>query len=234
MKSDMQRSEIKLINDDCRKIAFYPDKSINLIFTSPPYNIGTRYKDVSDSLSFNEYYNFLFEIVHLSTPKLKTDGYYSFNVADTVFCGKYAIFMPKFIQGIMNKNGFYLYSQILWKKSPSMKVWDNYGKSKKPTFHSPTEWILTFSHSSPSMSIPVEFLEIEKQRNYKSLHPAIFPEELVKIVINKFTKEHDTVCDLFMGIGTTAVVCKKLKRNFIGYELSKEYIKIAKHHIGRM
>lgn len=60
-----------------------------------------------------------------------------------------------------------------------------------------------------------------------NLHPTQKPEEVIRLLINKFTKEGDIVLDCFMGSGTTAVVCKQLNRNFIGCDISKEYCDIA-------
>ena len=57
----------------------------------------------------------------------------------------------------------------------------------------------------------------------KTGHPAVFPETLVNNHIISWSNENDVVLDPFMGSGTTAVVCKKNNRKFIGFEISKEY-----------
>ncbi|MDR1384232.1 MAG: site-specific DNA-methyltransferase [Planctomycetaceae bacterium] len=68
-------------------------------------------------------------------------------------------------------------------------------------------------------------------------HPAIFPEELVIDQINTWTNENDLVYDPFMGSGTTAKISQLLNRQWIGSEISQEYVKIAeqrlKEHIGK-
>jgi site-specific DNA-methyltransferase (adenine-specific) len=58
-------------------------------------------------------------------------------------------------------------------------------------------------------------------------HPAPFPEQLANDHIISWSNEGDTVLDPFMGSGTTAVACIKNSRNYIGYEISKEYCEIA-------
>ena len=58
-------------------------------------------------------------------------------------------------------------------------------------------------------------------------HPTIKPLELVKRHIKNSTNENDLVLDPFMGSGTTAVACKELGRNFIGFEIDEKYHKIA-------
>lgn len=58
-------------------------------------------------------------------------------------------------------------------------------------------------------------------------HPAIFPEDLVKDHLISWSKKGDVILDPFMGSGTTAKVAKQLGRQFIGFEISEEYCKIA-------
>ena len=57
------------------------------------------------------------------------------------------------------------------------------------------------------------------------------PLPVIEWILNKFTKEGDTVLDPFMGSGTTAVACHKLKRNYIGFELDKEYYDLSMQRI---
>lgn len=62
-------------------------------------------------------------------------------------------------------------------------------------------------------------------------HPAPFPEGLVRDHIISWSNEGDTVLDPFLGSGTTGVVSKELNRNFIGIEISEEYMEIARKRI---
>lgn len=62
-------------------------------------------------------------------------------------------------------------------------------------------------------------------------HPAIFPEQLAEDQIYTWTNEGDLVYDCFMGSGTTAKAACILKRNWIGSEISKEYVEIAEERL---
>jgi len=62
-------------------------------------------------------------------------------------------------------------------------------------------------------------------------HPATFPLDLAKDNILSWSNKDDIVLDCFMGSGTTAVACKELQRNFIGFEISKEYCDIAEQRL---
>lgn len=65
------------------------------------------------------------------------------------------------------------------------------------------------------------------ENNIAHKHPAIFPESMVRDHIVSWSNENDLVYDPFMGSGTTAVVAKRLGRNFIGSEVSKDYCDIS-------
>ncbi len=66
-----------------------------------------------------------------------------------------------------------------------------------------------------------------KNRN----HSAVFPEELPSFFIRLFTREGDVVLDPFLGSGTTAVVAKKLNRNYIGIEKRLKYVRLAEKRL---
>lgn len=72
---------------------------------------------------------------------------------------------------------------------------------------------------------------IKRGKKISAEHGAVFPEELVYTILNNFSNEGDIVYDPFMGAGTTAVVAAKMKRKYIGSELSEEYIKVAENRI---
>jgi site-specific DNA-methyltransferase (adenine-specific) len=63
--------------------------------------------------------------------------------------------------------------------------------------------------------------------NERTGHPAQFPVRLITDHVKSWTNENDVVLDMFMGSGTTGVVCKRLNRNFIGIELNPEYFEMA-------
>jgi len=58
---------------------------------------------------------------------------------------------------------------------------------------------------------------------HSNIHPTQKPTKLFRKLILASTNENDTVLDPFLGSGTTAIACIKEKRNFIGFELNKEY-----------
>jgi site-specific DNA-methyltransferase (adenine-specific) len=64
-----------------------------------------------------------------------------------------------------------------------------------------------------------------------NFHPTVKPVKLMSYLITMFSREGDVIVDPFCGSGTTGVASKKLKRNFIGIDITPEYIEIAKTRI---
>ena len=65
-------------------------------------------------------------------------------------------------------------------------------------------------------------------------HPAIFPEKLAEAHISSWSNEGDLVFDPMCGSGTTLVACKRLNRQFIGFEINKEYYDISMQRLRSM
>jgi len=65
-------------------------------------------------------------------------------------------------------------------------------------------------------------------------HPAIYPEFVIQEIMRLLSKENDIVLDPFIGSGTTAVVAKRLKRNYIGIEIFDEYVEFAEERLQKI
>lgn len=83
---------------------------------------------------------------------------------------------------------------------------------------------------NPKGSVPPDYFLVNtncSENDGSNEHYATYPQNLIMPLIRAGSKEGDIILDPFMGSGTTAVVAKKLKRNFIGIEISPKYINIA-------
>ena len=63
-------------------------------------------------------------------------------------------------------------------------------------------------------------------------HPAMFPENLPRRLIDQLTYAGDVVLDPFSGVGTTCAVAKKMGRHYIGFEMSEKYHEKAQSRLG--
>lgn len=78
---------------------------------------------------------------------------------------------------------------------------------------------------------PKDIIKVKRVEPEYLLHPTEKPLSLIKQLVSNSTKQGDTILDPFMGSGTTGVACQQLNRNFIGYEISPDYFKIAEKRI---
>jgi site-specific DNA-methyltransferase (adenine-specific)/modification methylase len=237
---------IDLRHGDCLEIIkTFSDNSIDLTITSPPYNMRTRirngkytvreksehfskkYAHFDDALSINDFYNFHKSVLN-ELLRISKIICYNFQV---VTGSKEAFFK---IIGDYNK---YIKDIIVWDKNtgqPAMHgnvlnscyelilILENDGKAGR-----------AISNAKFKRGEMNNILRIKRGKKITGSHGAVFPEELVAILIESFSNENNTILDCFMGTGTTGVACNAFNRNFIGIEISEEYIKIARNRIER-
>jgi site-specific DNA-methyltransferase (adenine-specific) len=250
----MNRDKNKIIQGDCLEVMKdIPDKSIDMVITSPPYNVDlgnnkyhkSPYDLYNDNKNHKDYIDWLEEIFKLIYKKLKSGGRVCINIGD----GKNgSIPTHSDIINFMVKIGYIPITTIIWNKHQvgSRTAWGSFLSPLCPSFPTPFEYILVFCKESKKLIESGEtdltkqefidwslalwnFAPETKQKNIG--HNAMFPEELPKRLIKMFSYINATILDPFIGAGTTAVACKKLNRNYIGIELSPEYCKIAEARI---
>jgi DNA modification methylase len=79
-----------------------------------------------------------------------------------------------------------------------------------------------------------EFFYESRDMRDKNIHPAVFPIQMAKKVIELFTHKGELILDPFVGVGTTLVAAKDLKRNAVGFDLNPEYIKVSKERLAQV
>jgi site-specific DNA-methyltransferase (adenine-specific)/modification methylase len=228
----------KIFNESCLDtMKRIPDDFVDVVITSPPYNmnlrirngeycsrqivkeISTKYEDFPDNLPIDDYYKFHSEVLK---ELLRISNLVFYNV-QIVTGSKRAIF--KMI-GEFSEN---LKDIIIWDK--------RYGQPAigEQVMNRRSELILVFEKDYP---ISRQFRSavfkrgtlddvwvIDRERKNVEGHGATFPEKLISTILENFSKKKDIIYDPFIGTGTTAVVSKKLGRNFMGSEISKKYYK---------
>jgi site-specific DNA-methyltransferase (adenine-specific) len=155
---------------------------------------------------------------------------------------------------MMTQIGFSMRGEVIWNKAASVgssTAWGSWRSATNPTLRDVHEYILIFSKGSFRRNRTKEevgekldtvtkedFVEWTKsiwtmrtESSKRVGHPAPFPEELPKRLIQLYSFAGDIVLDPFMGSGTTAVAAIKAKRNFLGYETNEEYVRLANNRI---
>lgn len=217
----MCASKITLLQGDCLELMQdIPDGSIDMILTDPPYMINTKSDGNGKINPWSDYCNASFwyaEWIRQSRRVLKNTG-----------C----------LWSFMNWRSFVTFQKaacdVRW-PIESVMVWDKCCpgcgtlKGLRTSYELVALWIM------PDFKIGDRSIKDIQQFKWSSTkphgHPAEKPVNLAKWIIKQCTKPGDTVCDLFMGSGTTGEACALTGRDFIGMELDKTWIETAKKRI---
>lgn len=244
-----------LINADVRKILpRIPDESIHLTFTSPPYYNA---RDYSIYQSYEGYLQFLTEIfcgVHRIT---KEGRFFVLNTSPVLVprmsrqhaSKRYAI--PFDIHPRLTEIGWEFIDDIIWlKPDPSAKNRNGgFFQHRKPLAYKPnsvTEYVMVYRKKTNKLidwnirQYPEEVIERSRVRDdYEKtnvwriapttdkVHPAVFPLELAKRVIQFYSYEGDLIFDPFAGSGTVGVASLQLNRYFLLTEQESVYARRA-------
>ena len=233
----------KLFCKDSVDMSELPNNCIGLTITSPPYNIG---KDSDIDLTDDEYLTMMKKIFTEVYRVTESGGRLVVNVAN--LGRKPYIPMTNMFTELLTEIGFLMRGEIIWQKSKGANAnfaWGSWLSASNPVIRDIHEYCLVFSKHSFKRAVKGnstiekdEFMDstlsiwnITPARAKKIGHPAPFPEELPERFIKLFSYEEDLILDPFMGSGTTAVAAKNLGRNYVGYEIKKEYVELSKERI---
>lgn len=234
-------------------------KSVDLIVTSPPYNIDINYgnktskgktieskgKKYKDNLSETEYRKLLENVFNECKRVLKDNGSIWINIKNRYLNEQ--IVPPFWIQDYFKD--MYLKNLIVWNF--------DWGGSTNKRFAPRYEFVFWFTKNKNSYTFNLDDVKVPalnyRPDRYKSQlknpsdvwkipmvsgnfiertgHPAQYPEKLIERIILAGTNEGDLVLDPFMGSGTTAVVAKNFNRYYIGYEIEKDYMAMAEKRL---
>lgn len=230
----------KVYLGDCIEIMrTLPDKSVDLLFADPPFNIGIKYDVHNDNMSYEDYYSWSGKWIQETYRLLKKNGSIYIAIGDE-FAAE--------INMILKKAGFCFRNWIIWYYTFGQNQRKKFNRShthilyftknkEKFTFNdknirvpSARQLIYKDKRANPLGKIPDDVWQFSrvcgtfKERIGK--HPCQMPEDLLELIIKTSSNEGDLVLDPFGGTGTTATVAKKFKRKFVTMDISEEYYNI--------
>lgn len=249
----------KIFGHSSENMSELKDKSVDLMVTSPPYNINIDYgnkwvngkkietkgKKYQDDLVEEEYREMISKVITETKRVLKDNGQIWLNIKNRYDKGN---IIPPF--WIME------YFQDMFLKN--IVIWNfDWGGSTNTRFCSRYEYVFFFTKKKDDYTFNLDDVKIPalnyRPDRYKSQlknpsdvwkislvsgnsperteHPAQYPEELIERIIKVGSNEGDLILDPFMGSGTTAVVAKKLGRKYVGYETEESFIEISEKRI---
>src|SRR5215210_2892210 len=242
-----------IIEGDCTAaMARLPDKSVDMIFADPPYNLqlggdlfrpeGGRVDAVDDAWdkfdSLTTYDNFTREWLEQARRILKDDG--------TIWViGSYHNIYR--VGTLLQDADFWILNDIVWRKTNPMP---NFRGTRFTNAHETLLWCAkdekaryTFNYRAmkalnDDLQMRSDWLlpicaggERVKGADGSKAHPTQKPEALLYRILLACTKPGDVVLDPFFGTGTTGAVARRLGRRWIGIEREKRYVRVARQRI---
>ena len=238
----------KIINGDCLvELKKIPDRTFDLVFADPPYNLQLKNKltrpdssevnavdDKWDQFeSFEKYDEFTISWLKECKRILKKNG------ALWVIGSYHNIFrLGTAIQNL----GFWILNDVVWNKNNPMPnfrgtrftnahetlIWASKNQKSKYTFNYQSLKCLNDDLQIRSTwNLPICNGNERLKENGKKVHSTQKPESLLHRILLASSNKNDLILDPFLGSGTTAVVAKKLGRIFYGIEKDKRYFDAA-------
>ena len=240
---DFSMKRNSITNKDCLKfLKTIPDKSVDLVLTDPPYNIGFDGGKGWDKWETEQdYLDWCMEWSRECIRVLKDNRMFVvWGTLKTDTFLRYKLNLNK-IDGIFSQN------EIIWSYNWGGRSKDNfarkheyawcYSTGKKFLFNGDDVRVerkvgknLRTGKEYTKGTIPTCVWEKNNHttsEDYCGWHPTTKNIEILERIIRAYSNENDLVLDCFMGSGSTAIACKKTNRDYIGCEFDKEYISKA-------
>lgn len=220
-----------------------PDDCVALMVTSPPYNVGKEY---DEDLTHDEYLGLLAGVLQETYRVLEPGGRVAINVAN--LGRKPYLALNHVVAGLLRDLGFLLRGEIIWQKAQGAGgscAWGSWQSAKNPTLRDLHEYVLVASKGSYGrmrigedsiardefLAATLSIWNIAPASARRVGHPAPFPVELPRRLIELYTFRGDLVLDPFIGSGSAAVAAVETGRHYIGYDTVPDYLDLARTRI---
>ncbi|MBU4535283.1 MAG: site-specific DNA-methyltransferase [Euryarchaeota archaeon] len=240
---------------DCLELmSEIPDEFVNLIVTSPPYNIRKEYET---KLKLSDYLDQQIKVIEECVRILDKNGSICWQVGNYVDNGE-IVPLDIMLYPIFNSLGLKLRNRIIWHFGHGLHasnrfsgryeviLWftknDDYVFNLDPVripqkypnkkhFKGPNKGKLSCNPKGKNPTDIWEIPNVKANHVEKTIHPCQFPVELIERLVLSMTNEGDWVFDPFMGVGTTAIASLINGRKVIGSEIIKEYVEVTNERI---
>jgi DNA modification methylase len=250
-----------LFTGDSRKMKQIPENSVALVVSSPAYFAGKKYEEELGEghvpATYVEYLAQLREVFTECQRVLEPGGRMAINVAN-IGRKPYRSLSSDIIGILQDDLHFLLRGEIIWQKGVGASgncAWGSFMKPSNPVLRDLTERVIVASKgrfdrapdvkSRRELGLPSEatisredFMawtldvwQIAPASATRIGHPAPFPVDLPRRLIELYTYKNDVVLDPFMGSGTTAVACIESDRHYIGFDADPEYVALSHRRV---
>jgi len=246
-KTYFQNEKFALIHDDVLTTSLVEDNSVDLVVTSPPYNVDIQYNSHKDDVSYMDYLEFSKKWMARCFEWLKEDGRFCLNVPlDKNKGGQQSVGAD--LTTIAKEVGFHYHSTIVWNEGNISRrtAWGSWKSASAPYVIAPVELIVVLYKEKWKKTSGSKISDIERNEfmdwtnglwtfNGESKkrigHPAPFPVELPRRCVKLFSYVNDVVLDPFSGSGTTLIAAVSNNRRGIGIDVDAKYCELARKRI---
>lgn len=243
--------KIKIYCKDSRDMSVVTDSQVDLVVTSPPYNVNRNYSKHNDSMIQEDYLAMLDRVWKECERVMKPGARIAVNVPHGT--GRQPYIPIGALVTLLLQKHFDLLGTIVWKKVTALlrTSWGSWRRPNMPYFRDLCELILV-AKKPGDLDVPADFLikdknltvspwldvetfttltrdiwEFETSTSSKACgHPASFPVELPHRLIKLFAYSGATVLDPFAGSGTVGVAAQELGCNAILFDLDPAYCRL--------
>lgn len=242
-----ETENLKIINDEFISTNEISASSVDLIVTSPPYNVDIKYNSHNDQISYDAYLEFSEKWIAKCYKLAKDTGRFCLNIPlDKNKNGQQSVGAD--LTTIAKKVGWQYHSTIIWNEGNISRrtAWGSWMSASAPYVIAPVELIVILykggwkktNGSKKSDITKEEFMDwtngvwtFNGESKKRIGHPAPFPRELPRRCIKLFSYVGDNVLDPFLGSGTTVLEACLNNRFGVGVDIDRKYCALAKQRI---
>lgn len=244
-----------LVGDSRKVLRDLPSDTVDLIHTSPPYNIEKRYADSSDDLEHGEYIQLLVDVFSECYRLLRPGASLFLQTGYSQDVSVEMVPIDMLSYEAMRNMGYRLWDRIIWHYRGGM----SFTRKFKNTHETILWWVKPETTGAFQPSFDVDAVR-EQSKSYdkrnnllgknpgnvwledrvafggyarNTSHIAIYPESVTERIIRACTRPGQFVLDPFAGSGTTPAMARALGRRWIGIDVSPKYAREAERRIGR-
>lgn len=244
----MQELLNKIICGDCiETLSKIGEPFADLIFADPPFNIGYKYDKYHDKVERNNYIAWTKDWMTACKKVLKPTGSFYIAIGDDYAAN---------VKVIADELGLVMRNWIIWHYTFGQQTKDKFARSHTHIFYfvnnpknftfndhavrvpSDRQLIYDDRRANPAGKIPDDVWEDSRVcgtfKERTGWHPCQMPEQLLMRIVAASSNAGDCVLDPFVGSGTTAVAARKLRRNYVGIEISADYVKKANQRLEQL
>ncbi len=234
---------LRLLHDDILTTRAIEPASLDLIVTSPPYNVDIQYNSHEDGADYASYLDFSLRWLTKTFSLTRGGGRLCLNVPlDKNKGGQQSVAAD--MTTLAKQVGWKYHSTIIWNEQNISRrtAWGSWMKASAPYVIAPVEVILVLYKDEWKRDSTGRVSDIQRdeflawtngvwnfngESKKRTGHPAPFPVELPRRCIKLFSFVGDTVLDPFLGSGSTAIAALQNHRQMIGVEVDEKYCQLA-------